>query len=455
MAKEIFMPKLSSTMAVGTVLQWFKEEGDSVEVGEPLFEIMTDKINIEVESYEEGILLKRYYDVDDEAPVNAVVGYIGEAGEEVSDTPPEVVGRESEEDETMDSSPTRNDADSNSGVTAKEEIEEVVDNDRRVRATPAARRIAHENNVVLSMVSGSGPKGRVHELDVMTYVNGNKIFVTPLAEKIAKGNGVNLRQVTGTGPRGKIEKADVLAFVESQEARSSSNTHATGERVKLKGLRKAVADKMMDSVRTIPHVTLTSDVDMTKAMELRKALLPIIERQTGYRLSYTEIIMKTVAHVLENHPKVNASVVGDEIVMNNEVNIGLAVAVKNGLIVPSVKQANQKGLTELTETSKTLGAKARDNRLTPDEMRGSTFTISNLGMYAVDGFTPIINPPETAILGVGRIVEKSVVANGSVVILPMMVLSLSFDHRAIDGAPAAAFLTELKESLEDPYNLLV
>ncbi|MUK87635.1 2-oxo acid dehydrogenase subunit E2 [Ornithinibacillus sp. L9] len=452
MAKEVFMPKLSSTMQVGTVLQWFKEEGDSVEVGEPLFEIMTDKINIEVESYEEGILLKRYYDVDDEAPVNAVVGYIGEVGEEVPNTPPEVAGEKAEEDESAE--PSVNVITDSSNDTSL--VEEVADeNGGKVRATPAARRVARENDVSLSLVSGSGPRGRVHEQDVVMYIDRNKVIVTPLAEKIAKEYDVDLSQVTGSGSRGKIEKADVLAFIESQKAASSSVAPATGERVKLKGLRKAVADKMVESVRTIPHVTLTSDVDMTKVIEVRKALLPVIEGQTGYRLSYTEIIMKTVAHVLGNHPKVNASLVEDEIVYNNDVNIGLAVAVENGLIVPSVEKANQKGLAELTEVSKTLGAKARDNKLTPNEMKGSTFTISNLGMYAIDGFTPIINPPETAILGVGRIVEKPVVVDGSVEVRPMMVLSLSFDHRAIDGAPAAAFLTEVKESLEDPYSLLV
>lgn len=225
--------------------------------------------------------------------------------------------------------------------------------------------------------------------------------------------------------------------------------------MKLKGLRKAIAEKMLESVRTIPHVTLTSEVDMTKAIEVRKALLPVIEGQTGYRLSYTEIIMKTVAHVLGNHPKVNASLIDNEIIYNKDINIGLAVAVENGLVVPSLKQVNTRGLAELTEMSKILGKKARESKLTPDEMQGSTFTISNLGMYAIDGFTPIINPPETAILGVGRIIEKPVVVEGQVEVRPMMVLSLSFDHRVIDGGASSRFLTDLKASLEKPFSLLV
>ncbi|WP_042146752.1 dihydrolipoamide acetyltransferase family protein [Paucisalibacillus sp. EB02] len=451
MAKEVFMPKLSSTMEVGTLLQWFKEEGDPVEVGEPIFEIMTDKINIEVEAYEEGVLLKKYFEEDDEVPVNTVIAYIGEEGEVVPAESPGISGEDSDPAAETDSA-IGNSTVKVAGETEEAKSEAVLENGK-VRATPAARRVARENDIALNPVAGSGPKGRIHEQDVIQAISDNAVLVTPLAEKIAKENDVDLGHVIGTGARGKIEKADVLAFIEAQKAPSSKP--ATGERVKLKGLRKAIADKMLESVRSIPHVTLTSDVDMTKAIELRKALLPIVESQTGYRLSYTEIIIKTVAHVLGNHPKVNAALIGNEIVYNNDVNIGLAVAVDNGLIVPSVKKANKKGLAELTEASKTLGRKARDNKLTPDEMQGSTFTISNLGMYAIDGFTPIINPPETAILGVGRIAEKPVVVNGQIEVRPMMVLSLSFDHRVIDGAPAAEFLTELKESLEDPYSLLV
>lgn len=440
MAKEVFMPKLSSTMEVGTLLQWFKEEGDPVEIGEPLFEIMTDKINIEVESYEEGVLLKRYYDVDDEIPVNTVIGFVGEEGEDVPDQQPEVSGEDT------------SDRDAPSVVEEEQVADEVVtaDSSKKVRATPAARRVAREKNIDLASVNGSGPKGRIHEADVVAAVDTQR--TTPLAEKIAADKGIDLRDVKGTGANGKIQKADVLGH---GAAPTASEPAEAPERIKLRGLRKAVADKMLESTRNIPHVTLTSEIDMSQVIDVRKQLLPVVEEQTGFRLSYTEIIIKAVAHVLGNHPKVNASLVGDEIVMNKAVNIGLAVAIDDGLIVPSVPDANKKGLAELTEVSKTLGQKARDGKLKPAEMSGSTFSISNLGMYAVDGFTPIINPPETAILGVGRIVEKPVVVDGSVEVRPMMVLSLSFDHRAIDGAPAAAFLTELKERLENPYGLLV
>lgn len=432
-------------MEVGTLLEWFKEEGDSVEVGEPLFEIMTDKINIEVESYEEGILLKRYFEVDDEIPINTVIGYIGEAGEDVPDTPP---SQDEEEEEPVVSEQEAEtvEADSNSEQTVLSE------EDGKVRATPAARKAGRDNDVELQLVSGSGPKGRIHKQDVLDYVKENEVLITPLAEKMAKDHGIDISAIEGTGVRGKIEKQDVEDYLASQTASAGVEK---AERVKIKGLRKAVADKMLESAQSIPHVTLTTEVDMTTVINMRKQLSPAVEEQTGFRLSFTEIIIKATAYTLTKYPTINASLIGDEIVFNKNVNIGLAVAVENGLIVPPIHDADKKGLAELTEVSKTLGMKARDSKLTPAEMTGSTFTISNLGMYAINGFTPIINPPETAILGVGRINEKPVVVDKEIGIKPMMVLSLSFDHRAIDGAPAAEFLTALKENLENPFSILV
>ncbi|NBJ68146.1 MULTISPECIES: dihydrolipoamide acetyltransferase family protein [Clostridia] len=439
MAKEVFMPKLSSTMSIGTLLQWFKEVGDYVEVGEPLFEIMTDKINIEVESYEEGTLLKKYAKVDEDVPVNAVIGYIGEKGEEVPEQPP-VYSKEDVEDTGLET------------MSEKEELK----NDQnllkqgKIRATPAAKRVAAEHNIELSSIQGTGPEGRIQEQDVRDSFDQKRVLSTPLAGKIAMENNLDIGAIAGTGSRGKIVKSDVLTHMNIKES-----VDTVPEIWKLSGLRKVIAQKMTESVQTIPHVTLTSEVDMSNAVSLRRALLPTIEQQTGYRLSYTEIIMKAVSYALRLHPRLNASLVENEIIMNHDIHIGLAVALDDALIVPSVKQADTKGLAELTKTSKMLGEKARNNQLSPEEMSGSTFTISNLGMYAIDGFTPIINPPETAILGVGRIMDKPVIVNGEVAVRPMMVTSLSFDHRAIDGAPAAAFLTELKSLLEDPYRWLV
>lgn len=424
MAKEIFMPKLSSTMQIGTLLQWFKAEGDMVEEGEPLFEIMTDKINIEVESYEQGILLKKYYQADDEIPVNAIIGYIGDKDEKVPNKPPKAID--------------------------KGESSEIQNVNKKIRATPAARRIAKEQHIPLNIVQGTGPNNRIQQHDVEIFRDKKEKQATPLAKKIAIDKHIDMNKIEGSGTRGKVEKADVLKYAETKMDLPEGK-----ELIKLKGLRKAVADKMLNSVQSIPHVTLTTEADMSNAIDMRQVLLPIIEQQTGYRLSFTEIIMKATAHALAENPKVNASLVEDEIIINQSIHIGLAVAVQDGLLVPVIRHADQKGLAALTENCKTLSLKARENKLSLAEMTGGTFTISNLGMYAIDGFTPIINPPETAILGIGRIIKKPVVIDDSIEIRPMMILSLSFNHRAIDGAPAAQFLTKVKDVLEKPYSLLL
>ncbi|MGM7723888.1 dihydrolipoamide acetyltransferase family protein [Metabacillus sp. Hm71] len=446
MAKEIFMPKLSSTMEVGTLLQWFKEEGDPVEIGEPLFEIMTDKINIEVESYDDGVLLKKYFDVDQEIPVNQIIGYIGEESEEV---PAESPGISSDDSSGEGSKATTEGTDNSAPVEEKQLV-----STEKVRATPAARRVAREKKIALTLVTGSGPNGRIHEKDVK-HMSENKaaaVKMTPLARKIAQSEQVDVSKITGTGKNGKIVKDDLVNPRRGQNAVAETNQ---SNRKKLSGMRKVIADRMQKSVTTAPHVTLTSDIDMTKVKELRGQLLPTIEKQTGYRLSFTEVIIKAAGMVLSRYPSVNASIINDEIVMNEQINIGLAVALEDGLMVPVLKDVNKKGLSTLTSEAKDIGKRARELKLLPDEMKGSTFTISNLGMYAIDTFTPIINLPETAILGVGRIQDKPVVINQEIVIRPMMAVSLSFDHRAIDGAPAAAFLTELKHVLENPFELLV
>ncbi|WP_309091419.1 dihydrolipoamide acetyltransferase family protein [Domibacillus sp.] len=443
MAKEIFMPKLSSTMETGTLLQWFKEEGDSVEIGEPLFEIMTDKINIEVESYEEGVLLKKYFGEDDQVPVNHVIGYIGTEGEDVPQEAPGVSGAETEEAAPVENPEPQ--------LVAAGRAETLI-TDEKPRATPAARHLARTEGIELRDVQGSGPNGRVHKKDVTAHAESSPVEAkaTPLARKVAEGEGVDLSTVQGSGANGKVVKQDVISA-----KRTTVPAADTSTRKKMSGMRKVIAERMVQSKQTAPHVTMTSEIDMTKVKELRASLLPVVEKQTGFRLSYTEILMKATAAALARHPEINVSLEGDEIVEHGHVHLGLAVAVADGLMVPVIKDVLAKGLAELTQDAKEISQRARENKLLPDQMKGSTFTISNVGMYAVDMFTPVINQPESAILGVGRMQDKPVAVNGALEIRPMMTLSLSFDHRVIDGAPAAAFLTELKDILENPYELLV
>lgn len=446
MAKEIFMPKLSSTMQVGTLLQWFKDEGDQVAVGDPLFEIMTDKINIEVEAYEEGVLLKQYYQEDDEVPINHVVGYIGQAGESVPDDPPGEAGSGTAQKEKEPNLAESIQVEPAMPVDLTENSEA----GEKLRATPAARRISREQGIALEKIEGTGPKGRIQQKDVEAFTPSSAPAATPLAKKVAASEEIDLQTVTGTGSRGKILREDV-----ETAKHSAFEAVGTGKRIKMEGIRKVVADRMHKSKTTAPHVTLTSDIDMSAIVAMRAQLLPSIEEKTGYRISYTEIILKAAAVALERHANINVSLEGNEIVFHEAINIGLAVAVENGLLVPVIKNAGQKGLSAITADCKTLGKAARENKLKPDQMAGGTFTISNLGMYAIDAFTPVINQPESAILGIGRILEKPVGINGKIELRPMMAASLSFDHRVIDGAPAAAFLTELKKILEQPYELLV
>ena len=451
MAKEIFMPKLSSTMETGTLLEWFKEEGDTVEIGEPLFEILTDKINIEVEAYDDGILLKKYFDTDDQVPVNHVIGYIGQANEQV---PAESPGESGESNELSESSEQIVQEETVAEKAERPLVAASVISGEKPRATPAARRIAKTNQVELTAIAGSGPNGRVHVKDVNEYVNEDQTHskITPLANKIAKQENVDITTISGSGLNGKIVKQDISAVIQEKNTEAPASSQ---KRRKIGGMRKVISDRMSQSAFTAPHVTLTSEIDMTKVKELRVQLLPIVEKQTGMRLSYTEVIIKAVGLVLSRFPAVNASFINDEIIYNDAVHIGLAVAVPDGLMVPVLKDVNQKGLADLTMEAKDIGKRAREQKLLPDQLKGSTFTISNLGMYAIDAFTPIINQPETAILGVGRMLEKPVVINSEIEVRPMMTLSMSFDHRVIDGAPAAEFLTELKRVLENPFELLV
>ncbi|HLR43133.1 MAG TPA: dihydrolipoamide acetyltransferase family protein [Pseudogracilibacillus sp.] len=440
MAEKVVMPKLGATMEEGTIDSWLVEVGEEVEEGDPIVEIQTDKITMEVEAEADGVLLTQLFEAGETVPVQHTIAYIGEAGEEIPET---------------DDAPTVE-------ATATEEVEETKveqevtqatnNTGEKIRRTPIARRLAEENNVALQNVDGTGPLGRIQKVDVENYVAENKENITPLAKKIADDQQIDTANLAGSGVHGKIKKADVIG---AQQGQPDAQAEAA-ERVPFKGMRKVIADNISNSFYTAPHVTLFSEIDMTEVVNVRKQLLPIIEEQEGVRVSFNEIIMKATAFSLRNNPEINVSLEnGKEIVYHNDVNLGFAVAVDAGLVVPVLRNVDQKGLGILTKEAKTIAKKARDNMLTPDEMQGSTFTISNLGMFAVDGFTPIINQPNAAILGVGRIQEKPVIVDGEVKVRSMMSLSLSFDHRIIDGAPAAQFLTDLKNVLENPYKLMV
>ncbi|PWW32350.1 pyruvate dehydrogenase E2 component (dihydrolipoamide acetyltransferase) [Cytobacillus oceanisediminis] len=439
MAEEVIMPKLGASMEKGTILSWFKNEGDPVEKGEPLLEIMTDKINMEVEATSSGILLKRCYGADTEVDVLKPIAYIGEAGAKIPETANEGPKNESTAEITTNS---MDEIKEKEGETAIPQVMEPLLS--RPRRTPAARKLAAVNGIDLREVKGTGPNQRIQLRDIEVILKNRK-KATPLAKEIAKQQEKDLTTITGSGHKGKIQKQDLLVPEQSQEK----------QYMNYDGLRKIIGDRMTHSAQNVPQVTLHCDIDMTEVVALRKDLLPKIEKRTGFRISYTDIFVKFAAHTLKKHPILNSSFRGGKIELHSAVNIGVAVDVPNGLVVPVVKEADKKTLSELTSETKRLVRAAQANKLSFEQISGGTFSISNLGMFAVDSFNPIINEPESAILGIGRIREQLVQKEGSIQTISQVTFNLTFDHRVIDGAAAARYLTDLKNALENPYELFI
>jgi pyruvate dehydrogenase E2 component (dihydrolipoamide acetyltransferase) len=418
-ATEVIMPKVDMVMDTGTFVEWLKQEGDHVEKGEPLFVILTDKANIEIEAPASGILAGVRAQPDDVIPVTEVMAYILGPGESL---PAETEAR-----------PT---------TTVPAEVPPSAASVPELVATEAVR---------------PGP-------------GEGKVRATPVARLPAAELGIDLTKVLGLGPRGRIHKADVLAFAERHPqavvqpgvaaAPVAAVLHVPlpdarrKEVVTLAGPRKIIADRMAYSAFTAPHITLSLWVDMSEAARLRTRLLESLLAKTGQRLSFTAILARAVATVLPRHPYLNASLHGEEIFLWDDVHLGVATSVEDYLIVPVIREAQAKNLEEILAVLGDLVERARARRLTPAEMTGSTFTISNLGMFGIESFTAIINPPESAILAVGRIVDTPVGAEGEIVLRPMMNLTICADHRVVDGAGAARFLAELKATLENPYLLI-
>lgn len=416
MATNVHMPQLGLTMTEGRVVRWLKALGDPVAAGEGLLEIETDKITTQIEAPVEGILLQVLAEVGDTLPVQAVLAVIGEPGEK-AEAVSEAVSNETSSDEN------------------------------RICISPAAKKLAKNMNVDYTLITGSGPGGRIVEHDIKDFASrGNQVKASPLAVKMAAEKGMNLADITKDS---RIMKADVLAVLNNKPS-ELKETAAGLQVTPIAGMRKVIAERMSISWRTAPHVNMTVEVDMTTASELKERLV----HATNSKYSFTEIIIKAAAQVLTEFKEVNRSLINDMVYQHETANVGVAVALDGGLIVPVVKDAQKKSLGVLHNEIALLSEKARKGSLSPDEIGGGTFTVTNLGMYGVDHFTPIINPPESAILGVCRVVKKAVVIDDALVIRPIMNLCLSFDHRLVDGAAAARFLQKLRQMLEEPYLLI-
>lgn len=393
MAVEVVMPKFGLTMTEGTIQQWFKSEGDTIKAGEALFEVETEKVLYEVEATADGTVAKLLYAIEAVVGVGLPVAIIAEAGEEVA---------------------------------------EVAARYAAAAAAPAAAP-PEPAPVAASTAPPAAAEKR------------GRVPVTPAARKLAKEHSIDLSGVTGTGPRGRITREDVQKIIDSggQAAPppTPAATPAAAEDIPLRGMRKVIAERMHQSLQGSAQLTISTEVDVTQLIDRRQ------EVRQEFNVTYTDFIVQACAHALRQHPRMNASLEGNIIHVHGDIHVGLAVALDEGLIVPVVRDVDKKSLKDIAAEAKTLAEKARASQLKLEEVSGGTFTVSNLGMYGVDAFTPIINAPQSGILGVGRIVEKPVIYRGEVTKRSMMVLSLTFDHRVIDGAPAGAFLQTVADLL--------
>jgi pyruvate dehydrogenase E2 component (dihydrolipoamide acetyltransferase) len=434
MAYEILMPKLGLTMTEGTVEEWKFREGDYVKKGDALFSVSTDKLTNDVESEAEGVLLKILLPAGETAPCKAVVGYLGQEGESVPGGAKPDEGTAAPQTETA--------------PAAKPAYERR--SGEPVIASPAAKKLAREKHIELSLVEGTGPKGRITLEDVENFLKAEAeklpVKTSPTAAKLAAELGVD---TTTLGVEGRVMKADVLAAAESAGVGRVPESNELPP-VRVNSLRRSIAANMLNSWHTSPRVVYTMPVDCTAMKALRAQL-----KARGAAVSYNHIIMKVAAKALTEFPDMNARFADNSLIRYRHVNMGLAVAKNDGLIVPNVKQCEEKSLSEIAQATERLIEAVRSGSITMEDITGGTFTITNLGNYGVTYFSPIINQPELAILGVCAMADTPVVRDGEVVIRPMMNLCLSADHRVIDGVMGAAFLKRVCELLENPCLLLL
>jgi pyruvate dehydrogenase E2 component (dihydrolipoamide acetyltransferase) len=424
MAEAVIMPKTGMAMEEGIIIEWLKNEGDTIEVGDILAEIETDKSTMELESDAAGTLLKILYPAGTTVPVTVPIAWIGEAGEVVSEIEP--AGKPTEEPETASTavSEAPSPAVSRSASGGK------------VPSTPAAKRAASEQGVDISSVKPSGKHGEVRKQDVLDSVPK----ATPLAARMAADQRVDLAGVTGSGHGGKIFSRDL-----------DNEKPGEDRRVPLTNIQKITGRRMLESVSTIPMVTEDTRADVTRLLELKQEIL--IESEL--KVSVNDFIIRAVAVALREHPRMNSVFDQDALIYKHEINIGMAAATERGLLVPVIRQADRYGLSALAGKTRELAQRARDGKLSPDELSGSTFSVSNVGMYGITSFTPIINPPEAGILGVCAIEQLPRYIDGQLTERSIMTLSLSFDHRIVDGAESALFLKTVVDLLQSPLKLLV
>ena len=430
MAEVINMPRLSDTMEEGTLAKWFKKVGDTVKEGEILAEIETDKATMEFESFYDGVLLHIGIDEGSTAPVDSIIAIIGSKGEDISkiinnDTP----AVKEEPTPAVKEEPT---------PAVKEETTPVV----KEETTPVVKE--EPTPVVKEEVKA----------DSTISISNDRILISPLAKKLANEKGIDISAIKGSGDNGRIIKRDIDSFKPSnysQFTQPRPHLKESSYETQNSTMRKAIAKRLADSKFSAPHYYLNIELEMDNIISFRKQFI----QTQNIKISFNDIIAKAVSLSLAKHPKVNSRWYDDKIIYNEHVHLGVAVAVDDGLIVPVVKFSNSKDLPQINSEIKDFAERAKNKKLTPSEIEGSTFTISNLGMFGIESFTSIINQPNSAILSIGAIVQKPIVKNNEVVVGNTMKLTLACDHRTVDGATGSLFLKTLKEYIENPVSILI
>lgn len=449
MAKEVFIPKLGQTMEEARLVKWLVADGAQVEEGQGVLDVETDKAVFTVEAGARGYLHQGPFKEDEVVPVLTVVATIGKADEKFSAEPGTAKlaeGTKTGKEETP--------------IVVSASVFSVAEHKGKVFASPRARKLADAKDVDLAQVTPTGYGGeRVVERDVLAYLS-QLPKATPVAQKIAAEVGMDLRGVTATGPGGKITKEDVerakVAVAKPVIAPPLALPQAeVVERVPLQGVRAIIADRMATSARTTARVTLFMEADASELVSMRERLRARVEKEWGFAPGYNDLLAKIVVTALRQFPYMNARLTADAIERLVHINLGMAVDTERGLLVPVIHDADQKSVRQFGQEFRELAERAQKGKSLPDDLAGGTFTITNLGMYDVLAFTPVINLPEAAILGVGRIAPQPVARGDQVVVRQMLVLSLAFDHRLVDGAPASRFLQYIKDLIEEPYLWLI
>jgi pyruvate dehydrogenase E2 component (dihydrolipoamide acetyltransferase) len=428
MATRLDVPQLGLTMETGTILQWVKAEGDKVEKGQPVVVIQTDKVEYEVEAPVAGTLLKIVAKEGAELPVGSLMGVIGQPGEDAA----ALLG--------VAPSPAKSGAES-SLPTVDSSIGQKVSG-----APPAA--VPQSTSRPVATTTRQAP----------VRAPGERVKISPVAKKLAQDHGIDVNTLAGTGPEGRIVREDVERAIATKGQAPSAERQAPGadtgtvtpETIPLSGMRKVIFDRMGQSWREAARVTLFADADLTDLVRLRQAKGAEWERRFGLKPSYSDLIHLAVARALREEPRINCRLDGQAVRVRREVNLSFAVDLGEGLVAVVIRDADKKSLADLAGAARDLAERARTGKLTADDMADATFTVSNLGGFGVEYFTPIINQPQAGILGVGKIMEKPVVRDGGIHVRSMLTLSLVFDHRLLDGAPAAKFLAKVKALLENP-----